>query len=238
VTAAAPTLGIETGTRLAVIRHGEAICNAEGFVGGLRSCRGLTALGRLQSEALAERLRATGELAEPAALWTSVLPRAYETAEIIAPALGAPRIERSASLSEREPGVADGLSWAELARRFGRSSTPGDEPDLPLAPGGESWVAFVARAAGALLDLARAHPGGLVVVVSHGGVIDSSLISFLGLSEHGNGVRLHVDNTSITEWRHTGRRWRLVRYNDAAHLHAASGPLHAEPPEWVFKESP
>jgi hypothetical protein len=25
-------------------------------------------------------------------------------------------------------------------------------------------------------------------------------------------------NTSLTEWRHADGRWRLVRYNDAAHL--------------------
>ena len=28
-------------------------------------------------------------------------------------------------------------------------------------------------------------------------------------------------NTSITEWRYTGSDWRLVRYNDAAHLATA-----------------
>jgi probable phosphoglycerate mutase len=228
---------IAVGTRLAIIRHGEAVCNAEGFVGGPKSCRGLTGLGRRQSEALAARLVASGELAAPAALWTSELPRAFQTAEILAPALGDLTVQRSGALGEREPGEADGLSWAELARRYGRSSTPGDEPDLPLSPGGESWVGFVDRASASLLELARRYPEELVVVVSHGGVIDSSLIRFLDLPNHGNGVRLHVDNTSITEWRHTGRRWRLVRYNDAAHLHSSGGALHAAPPDWVFREA-
>ncbi len=227
---------LAVGTRLAIIRHGEAVCNAEGFVGGPRSCRGLTALGVRQCEALAARLVATDELGGAAALLTSELPRAYQSAAILAPAFAGLVPERSAALGERLPGEADGLSWVELSRRYGRSSTPGDEPDLPLSPGGESWVEFVDRAAGALFGIARQHPGALVVVVSHGGVIDASLIRFLGLSGHGNGVRLHADNTSITEWRHTGRRWRLVRYNDAAHLHAPDGALHAEPPEWVFHE--
>jgi 2,3-bisphosphoglycerate-dependent phosphoglycerate mutase len=227
---------IEVGTRLAIIRHGEAVCNAEGFVGGPLSCRGLTPLGVRQSEVLAERLLSTGELGDAAALWTSELRRAAETAAILAPALGALAIESSATLCERDPGEADGLTWLELAARYGRSSTPGDEPDLPLSPGGESWIGFVDRAAAALVDLAARYPGELVVVVAHGGVIDSSMIRFLGLPEHGAGVRLHADNTSITEWRHTGRRWRLVRYNDAAHLHSANGPLHALPPEWVFRE--
>jgi probable phosphoglycerate mutase len=231
-----PEAAIGVGTHLAIIRHGEAVCNAESFVGGPKSCRGLTPLGVRQSGVLAERLARTGELAGASALWTSVLPRAFQTAEILAPALGGVAIERSVSLCEREPGEADGLTWAEFTRRYGRSSTPGDQPESPFAPGGESWVGFVDRAAGALSDLARRYSGGLIVVVAHGGIIDASLIRFLGLPEHGTGVRLHAENTSITEWRHTGRRWRLVRYNDAAHLAEPSMALRAEPPEWVFTE--
>lgn len=232
-----PEAVVDVGTRLAIVRHGEAVCNAESFVGGPKSCRGLTALGIRQSEVLAERLRRTGELAGASALWTSELPRAFQTAELLAPALGDLAIERSTSLCEREPGEADGLSWAEFTRRYGRSSTPGDQPESPFAPGGESWVGFVGRAATALRKLAARYSGGLVVVVAHGGIIDASLIAFLDLPEHGNGVRLHAENTSITEWRHTGRRWRLVRYNDAAHLAESDGALRAEPPEWVFTEA-
>jgi probable phosphoglycerate mutase len=227
---------LTVGTRLAIIRHGEAVCNAQSYVGGPKSCRGLTALGVRQSEVLAERLARTGELDGPDALWTSELPRAYETAAILAPALGELTVERSQALCEREPGEADGLSWAEFSLRYGRNSTPGDHPELPLSPGGESWIGFVERAATALTDLARRHRGGLVVIVAHGGIIDASLIAFLGLPGYGNTVRLHAENTSITEWRHTGRRWRLVRYNDSAHLAEAPGDLRAEPPEWVFSE--
>ena len=75
------------------------------------------------------------------------------------------------------------------------------------------------------------------MVVSHGGVIDSSMIRFLGLAEHGNVVRLHPGNTSITEWHHTGSRWRLRRYNDAAHL-AGLGDVQSTEPEWVGVEPP
>jgi hypothetical protein len=68
-------------------------------------------------------------------------------------------------------------------------------------------------------------------------VIDSSMIRFLGLAEHGNVVRLHPGNTSITEWHHTGSRWRLVRYNDVAHLAGLAHVRSAEP-EWVGVEPP
>jgi probable phosphoglycerate mutase len=219
-----------------IVRHGEAACNAEDFIGGHLGCRGLTGRGVTQARALAERLKRTGEMADAGALYTSVLPRAIETAEIVAPALpaelGVPR--QSCDLCERHPGEADGLSWVEFESRYQRSSLPGEDPDAPLSPGGESWVDFVARASAALVSLALAHPGELVVVVAHGGVVDASMISFLGLPSHGAGVRLHAENASITEWHHTGRMWRLVRYNDAAHLAEPEWSQHRSPvPAWV-----
>jgi probable phosphoglycerate mutase len=227
---------IAAGTRLAIIRHGEAASNAEDFIGGHAGCRGLTARGVAQARALAARLERTGELAEASAFYTSVLPRAIETAEIVAtglPArLGVPA--QRCELCERHPGEADGLSWAQYEERYQRSSLPGEDPELPLSPGGESWVDFVARAAGALVGLAVQHPGELVVVVAHGGIVDASMIAFLGLPAHGSMVRLHVDNTSVTEWQHTGRTWRLVRYNDAAHLADPDWAEHRSPvPAWV-----
>ena len=219
------------GTRLVVIRHGEAACNAEDFIGGHASCRGLTDRGRRQVAALAERLERTGELDGADAVWTSVLPRAIETAAILAPALGR-AASRSCDLCERHPGEADGLSWAEYEERYGAGTLPGVGPDVPLSPGGESWSGFVARAAGTLAGLARSHQGRLVVVVAHGGVVDASLIAFLGLATHGPGVRFHAENSSLTEWQHTGACWRLVRYNDAAHLAGVEGAL-APTPGWV-----
>lgn len=221
------------GTRLAIIRHGEAYCNVDSYVGGHKGCRGLTARGRAQAGVLAERLARSGELDGAAALWTSLLPRAIETAEIIAPALGGLTVETSCSVCERHPGEADGLTWAEFETRYGRRSLPGDAPEEPLSPGGESWVGFLDRAAASLLALAKRYEGELVVVVAHGGVIDASMIRFLAMPEHGTAVRLHPEHTSITEWQFTGARWRLVRYSDAAHILSGSAELMTAPPDWV-----
>jgi len=227
---------VAAGTRLAIVRHGEAHCNVEEVVGGHRGCRGLTERGVRQAEALARRLRRTGEFATASALYTSVLPRAVMTAEILSDALGLGTPVRTCSLCERHPGEADGLTWAQFEARYRRRSLPGDDPELPLSPGGESWAGFLDRAADALRRIAAAHPGELVVVAAHGGVIDASLIRFLSLPDHGAAVRLHPEHTSITEWHHTGGRWRLVRYADAAHLLEGEG-LRASTPEWVQLEA-
>ncbi|HTX63990.1 MAG TPA: phosphoglycerate mutase family protein, partial [Acidimicrobiales bacterium] len=63
-------------TRVVLVRHGEAVCNVEGVVGGVRGCKGLTDLGRRQVGALAARLASTGELSATGVLYSSVLPRA------------------------------------------------------------------------------------------------------------------------------------------------------------------
>ena len=54
-------------------------------------------------------------------------------------------------------------------------------------------------------------------MVCHAGVVDVALRSFLNLPI-GGGFDLNTYNTSLTEVHQNGARWRLIRYNDAAHL--------------------
>ena len=237
----APERRVAPGTRLVIVRHGEAVSNAEDLVGGHLGCRGLTERGRRQVDALADRLRRTGELEGATALYSSVLRRAVETAEILRPALGKVSYEATCGLCERHPGEADGLSWAECDERYGRL-LPGDDPGRALSPGGESWLELLDRAEEALYRLAQAHPGELVVVSGHGGVIEASLVRFLALPSNGGLVRLFPDNASMTEWCFTGSRWWLVRFNDAAHLdpHRPEDPagLRVLAPGWVRRDEP
>ena len=76
-----------SGTRLLMIRHGESRANADGVAGGPLGDGGLTELGRRQARALAERLAMSRELDAASAFYTSTLPRAIETGEIVARSL-------------------------------------------------------------------------------------------------------------------------------------------------------
>jgi probable phosphoglycerate mutase len=212
-------------TRVVLVRHGEARCNVEGIVGGLQGCRGLTERGRSQAGALAARLARTGELSGVRALYASLLPRAIETAQIIAPALdrwrdGPPLgLITDCSLCELHPGEGDGLRWGEFVERFGEPDWDRD-PTRPLAPGGESWSGFSARAAAAVDRVARAHPGGLVVVVCHAGVVEASMLHFPPFdngAHYGRGW-LRTEHASLTEWELAEDRWVLRRYNDVTPL--------------------
>ncbi len=235
----APPAGIRTvspeggpaATRLVLVRHGEAVCNTSGVCGGLRGCSGLTERGAAQVARLRDRLAATGELAGAGALYASVLPRAIETAEILRPALSGPLrpalpVRTECGLCELHPGEADGLTWDEFAARY---ETPDWDrvPDAPLAPGAESWTSFVARAAGALAAAAGRHPGQQVVVATHAGVIEASMLAFLpvegGLA--GARLKLRTRHASLTTWEVEDGRWRLLGYNDDAHGAGVAGPV-------------
>jgi probable phosphoglycerate mutase len=205
-------------TRVVLIRHGEATCNVSGVVGGHAGCTGLSSTGQNQAHALRTRLLETGELAGADALYASVLARALETAGIVSSAVGDGRpAVADCDLCELHPGEADGLTWDEFRVRYGDPDFDAD-PDSAVAPGGESWSSFVARASGAVARLADAHRGQLVVVVCHAGVIESTLLTFLPVAEGRGRLGLPTEHTSLTEWERGDGDWHLVRYNDSAHL--------------------
>ncbi len=208
-------------TRVVLIRHGEARCNVDGVVGGHRGCTGLSPAGRRQAQALRTRLVETGELAGAGAFYASVLARARETAAVAGPGIGdggAPVAD--CDLCELHPGEADGMTWDAFRLAYGDPDFDVD-PDAVVAPGGESWTSFVARASGAVARLAARHRGELVVIVCHAGVIESTLLAFLPVATGRGRLKLPTEHTSLTEWELGEQGWRLVRYNDAAHLHGA-----------------
>jgi broad specificity phosphatase PhoE len=205
-------------TRIVLVRHGEAACNVTGVIGGPRGCTGLTAVGAEQVGALAARLARTHELAGTAALYASVLPRALETAAILAPVLapqstGVLEVREDCGLCELHPGEVDGLTWTQFAERYTVPDWDRD-PATVLAPGAESWRGFVIRAADAVRAVAERHRGALVVIATHAGVIEASLLSLLPVDTTGARRRLRPDHAGMTEWELDAGWWTLRRYND------------------------
>jgi len=213
------------GTRIVLIRHGESRAQELGILGGHSGCQGLSERGRSQVEMLRDRLAATGELADVGALYASIMPRAVETAEIVAPALGGLEVRTECDFCEGHPGEADGLTWAELDERF--PVEPGWTYNTPRAPGWETWAELGERVSRALGTIVERHPGETIVVACHGGVVVHAMFHFLGLDPAGAGTRAWIapENTSLTEFRFAENPYvkatlpvHLVRYNDHAHL--------------------
>jgi len=189
-------------TRLLLVRHGQAHVNVSHVLGGMRGDTGLTALGRAQAERLRDRF-ATGEF-QADVLLASSLPRARETATIIAPALSLP-LQLDDDLHEIRVGDdGDGLPLEEYKRRFGWVDIAAN-PHTPIDPGGESWARFMLRIGETLTRIAREHHGKTAVIVCHGGVIDGSMVHFFGMNPAAvPPARLNTINTSLSH--HTSTR--------------------------------
>lgn len=203
-------------TRVVLVRHGESQVTVDRVIGGPRSCTGLSELGVRQAERLRDRLAETGEVAATH-LFTSAYPRARETAEIIASAFGLDVLVEI-GFGEHDPGPeCDGLTFRDFVDRHGMPDWESD-PFAETFPGGETIAAFDLRTGDAFSRTLAAHRGGTIVVVCHGGVIDG-LMRFALRTARTGLFELHTVNTSLTEMVQVRPdRWRLLRYNDAAHL--------------------
>jgi probable phosphoglycerate mutase len=217
--------GKET-TRLLLVRHGESNVTVRQVVGGERTCDGLSVLGVRQAEALRDRFARGDGLPKVDVLLASTLPRAHQTAEVLATGLGDLPIEIDPDLVEHRPGAADGVRFSDFATRFGTFELR-EDPDRPLAPGAESLRQFYDRVGSVMSGVVARHRGATVCVVCHGGVIDNAFRQLLGV-----GLLAPFDlwtlNTAVTELRLHDERWTLLRYNDSAHL---AGLPERTPPE-------
>jgi uncharacterized phosphatase len=190
-------------TRISLVRHGETDWNAQGKYQGSADVP-LNAEGRRQAALLGEAMR--GESWD--AVVSSPLQRAMDTARAIAPGVGLTDIAEDPGLMERAYGVAEGLTLAEREARW-----PGGE-----WPGLEEWEDVATRAMSAIQRAAEAHPGRRVLVVCHGGVINS-ILAVISDGEIGTG-KTTIINTSRTMLDFDGTAWEIVSVNETDHLDA------------------
>ncbi|MEB3982442.1 bifunctional RNase H/acid phosphatase [Mycobacterium sp. 663a-19] len=179
-------------TRLLLLRHGQTELSVERRYSG-RGNPALTEVGRRQADAAARYMAHRGGIA---AVLSSPLQRAYDTAAIAAKALGLD-VTVDDDLIETDFGSWEGLTFAEasqhdpeLHRRWLRdtSTTP---------PGGESFDGVLDRVLRVRDRIVAAHQGTTVLVVSH--VTPIKMLLRLAL-DAGPGVlyRLHLDLASLS----------------------------------------
>jgi broad specificity phosphatase PhoE len=199
--------------RLILIRHGETDWNVSLRYMGQANIP-LNSQGREQARLAAQRLKKR----EAVALYASDLARAWETAQIVGDVLGL-KPQQLPELREIDVGQWEGLTPEELYRRFPDHMREYErDPARTVRLGGESYAQLQQRALVALKRIEATHrPEDTVVAVSHGGTIRALLCHVIGLDLINFG-RLWLDNGSISELRHSGSGWRLLRLNDAAHL--------------------
>ena len=204
-------------TRLILVRHGESNTTVARRIGGFRTCSGLSPLGQQQAERLGDRWLANPEFAADVLISSQFL-RARQTAEILKPALGLSDIQIVDGYGEHDPGVeCDGITFDEFITKYGERDWEGD-PFAVGFPGGESLAAFHHRVGEAISQTVTVYKDKTIVISCHGGVIDAVLRIAVRAPSSG-GFDIWTLNTSITEFELVRPgRWRLLRYNDAAHL--------------------
>lgn len=190
---------------------------------------GLSEKGRRQSDRLAQRLTATGELRGTTRLCCASSRRAQQTAAAISPSLGGLPAEASCDFCEPHIGRAHGQTVEQWLAGDGQARLDNWSPYKPKSIGGESYVDGVERAARAVTEAVVNNEGGTVVIVTHTVPIKATFWLFLGLPFHASYLDLALAETGITEWAITGwlpgsghPRARLIRHNDDRHLLSAT----------------
>lgn len=189
-------------TIMYLVRHGETQWNQVRRIQG-HSDIALNDQGLQQAEKVARRFR--DETIH--AIYSSDLSRAYVTAMKIAEASGS-AVSTRTTLRERCYGEWEGLTYEEIRARF--------EAQDEAACGIETFEDMQQRAVTALTELAKNHPGEAIVVVSHGGLINSFL-HYVTAGEQGTGIT-RIDNTGITVFRYAFDRWDVLQVNCTDHL--------------------
>jgi len=167
-------------TELWLVRHGETDWNRERRFQG-HADEPLNDRGRTQARALAEELAGAGI----AAVYTSDLARARETAEIVSRRLGLEAVPVR-ELREIDVGSWQGLTWPEIEARFPEGVAAWRERGHGWESG-ESYDELAERVLAALRRIAADHPGERVLVVGHGGTV--------------RATRAFVDGVTVAESR-------------------------------------
>jgi broad specificity phosphatase PhoE len=208
--------------KVIAIRHGETEWNALGREQGQLDSP-LTARGIQQAEAIAGRLKRVSF----AALYSSDLGRALQTAEFIARATGA-RIEVDVALRERHTGIFQGLTKQQMAAQYpSEYSAYRSDPYAYQIPGGESGQQRTERSVLAMNALAERHADATIVVITHGGFLLGFFEHVLDLAQ-GNAWRFRRQNAAFNAFIRSDGAWSLESWNDTSHLDAL-GSLD-EPP--------
>ncbi len=209
-----PYVGPPGSAELLLVRHGASADSLEGETFELVEGQGdppLSEVGRHQAEQVGLRLAQ-----EPFdAIYVSTLRRTPESAAPLVARTGMiPVVDadlREVFLGEWEGG---------LLRQKAMDNDPlfqrvMNEQRWDIISGAESRRVFGGRLRRAVERIATAHPGGRVVVFSHGAAIGEILAQ---ATESSPFAFMGPDNASISKIVVTPERWILRGYNDTAHL--------------------
>lgn len=199
-------------TRIIAIRHGETAWNTDTRIQGHTDIP-LNDTGHWQAARLAEALAD-----EPiSAIYASDLSRAWETASYVGRALGV-AVVADQGLRERGFGTFEGRTFADIEKETPEQARLWRGRDPDFAPeGGESLVTLRERVVATFARLAARHPGELIALVGHGGVMDVMYRAATRLDIQAARTWA-LGNAAINRLLWTPEGFSLVGWADTQHL--------------------
>jgi broad specificity phosphatase PhoE len=150
-------------TRLWLVRHGQTDWNLQGRYQG-QADPPMNAAGWDQARMLVPLLAGI----PIAAIYSSDLQRAVDTASVVADHLGLP-VMRHAGLREVRLGRWEGMLFTDIQAEYADEWLDRQRDPLHARPPeGESLAEVAERVSAAADAIARAHPGADVLIVAHG----------------------------------------------------------------------
>jgi broad specificity phosphatase PhoE len=204
-----------SGTTLYLVRHGATDANLRRpyVLQGRGMDLPLNETGRQQAQCV----RRLFERTTLAAVYSSPLRRAYETAQMIAEPH---RLEVAAidALIECDVGRWEGMAWDQISREYPQeyADFQRDQSQFPYL-GGESYRDVSLRALPALEDLFGRHAGQSIVVVAHNVVIRACAATLLGVSLS-QAKDMNQHNGGVSVLRKENGRIDLVTLNSVFHI--------------------
>lgn len=199
-------------TRLLFVRHGQTQHNALGQISTRPPGGPLSDLGIAQSARLAS------QLAEcvVAAVYSSPLERARRTAEILAERHGVPVLVRP-ELTEVSAGELDGRSDEEAFSVLNGALDAWCSGDLDARIGadGDTGHAMLSRLAGLVAELAPRHTGQTIILVSHGGLLQTGIPWLCANLTPAFGTGRLLRNTAVIELLADGTEVNCLSWDDS-----------------------
>ncbi len=197
---------------LIIVRHGSTSWNEKGRFRGLADIE-LSELGKRQAAATAERI----SVWPVAAIYTSPVLRARETADVMGKAVGKEPINLPA-LTDIDFGLLQGVYFEqaeiEFEDVFHRWKTV---PQTVTFPGGESIGIVRERAATAVNKIVEGLSNETIVIVSHFVVINLLVLHFLGL-DNSHFRRFEQYPCAVNIFQIQNDKIYHVLLNDTSHL--------------------
>lgn len=200
-------------TRIIAIRHGETAWNVDSRIQGHLDIP-LNDTGRWQARQLGQALADESI----AAIYSSDLLRAWDTAAEIARVAGVPPVAER-GLRERGFGRFEGRTFREIEAEWPDHATQWRRrvPHWVPPEGGESLLSLRERIGRTVHTLAERHAGDAIVVVAHGGVLDA--LYRLATGQAVDAPRTwELPNAAINRLLWTPASLSLVGWSDTRHL--------------------